>query len=114
VFNSAFVVLTIFRLRILAEINRATRGGFFVHFFRGKFQGKFRGKFSPQNVGKQWNFPRKKFQEIIFPRNSTEFSAERDFPQKKNVRKIGPDGFVKKLYGDKNKNKNKILQNVPR
>jgi hypothetical protein len=33
--------------------------------------------FSPKNVGKKWNFPRKKFRKIVLPTNSTEFSAEK-------------------------------------
>jgi hypothetical protein len=57
-------------------------GRFFVHFFRGKF--------SPKNVGKKWNFPRKKFRKIVFQRNSTEFSAESDFLRNFFLRKVGP------------------------
>jgi hypothetical protein len=64
-----------------------TWGRIFVHFFRGKF----RGKFSPKNVGRKLNFPRKKFRKIIFPRNSAEFSAESDFPQKKMYKKSAPE-----------------------
>jgi hypothetical protein len=54
-----------------------TWGRFFVHFFQGKFRGKFRGKFSPKNIGKKWNFPRKKFWKIVFQ------EMPRNFPRKK-------------------------------
>jgi hypothetical protein len=37
------------------------QGPIFCTFFQGKFGGKFRGKISPKNVGKKWNFLRKKF-----------------------------------------------------
>jgi hypothetical protein len=68
-----------------------TWGLFLVHFFRGKFQGKFLGKFSPKNVEEKWNFPQKKFQKVVFPRNSKENSAESDFPQEKMYKKSAPD-----------------------
>jgi hypothetical protein len=42
-------------------------------------------------LGKTWNFPQKKFQKIVFPRNSAEFSAESDFPWKKMHEKSAPD-----------------------
>jgi hypothetical protein len=45
-------------------------GAYFLYiFFRVKFLGKSAEKFPPKNVGKNWNFPRKIFRKIIFPRN---------------------------------------------
>jgi hypothetical protein len=38
----------------------------------------------------KWNFPRKMFQKLVFPRNSAEFSAESDFPWKKMYEKSAP------------------------
>jgi hypothetical protein len=63
--------------------HKIIRGRFFVHFFPGKM-------FPPKNVGKKWNFPRKKFWKIVFPRNSLEFSAESNFPQRKMYEKSAP------------------------
>jgi hypothetical protein len=44
-------------------------------------------KFPPKNVGENWNFPRKKLQKIVFPKNSVENSVEITFRGKK-LRKI--------------------------
>jgi hypothetical protein len=64
-------------------------GPIFRTFFPGKISGKIpRKKFTPKNVGKKWNFPWKKFQKIVFPRNSTEFSAESDFSAEKMYEKL--------------------------
>jgi hypothetical protein len=46
--------------------------------------------FPPKDVGKKWNFPRKKFRKIVFPRISAEFSSESDFPWKKMYEKSAP------------------------
>jgi hypothetical protein len=70
-----------------------TRGHFFV-LFAGKILGKILRKFSPKNVGENWNFPRKKFQKIVSPRNSEENYAENHFPQKKMYEKSATDEFV--------------------
>jgi hypothetical protein len=61
-------------------------GPIFVHFFLRKISGKIPRKIFTQNVGKKWNFPRKKFWKIVFPRNS----AESDFPWKKMYEKSAP------------------------
>jgi hypothetical protein len=68
-------------------------GPIFRTFFpeKGKISGKIPRKIFPlKNVGKKWNFPQKKFQKIVFPRNSTEFSTESDFPWKKMYEKSAP------------------------
>jgi hypothetical protein len=69
-----------------------TLGPIFRTFFSGEnFGENSTENFPPKNVGKKkWNFPRKKFRKIIFPRNSTEFSAESDFPRKKMYKKSAP------------------------
>jgi hypothetical protein len=68
-----------------------TPGADFSYIFSGEnFGENSEGKFSPNNVGKKRNFPQKKFKKIVFPRNSTEFSAESDFPRKKMYQKLAP------------------------
>jgi hypothetical protein len=62
----------------------------FSYIFSGENSGDNSAQnFPPKNVGKSWNFPRKKFQKILFSTNSTEFSAETHFLRKK-IQKIGP------------------------
>jgi hypothetical protein len=49
----------------------------------------------PKNVGKNWNFPQKKFRKIVFPGNSEENSAESDFLRKKCTK--NDDGTVQRV-----------------
>jgi hypothetical protein len=65
------------------------RGQFFVHFFLGKISGKIPRKIFPQKCWGKMEFSMEKVLKNRFS-NSAEFSAESDFPWKKNVRKIGP------------------------
>jgi hypothetical protein len=60
-----------------------THGADFLHIFSGENSAE---NFPPKNVGKNWNFPRKKFLKIVFPRNS----AENHFPRKKMYEKSAP------------------------
>jgi hypothetical protein len=60
-------------------------GADFSYIFPGKNSGKIPRKILPPKMFGKWNFLQKKFQKIIFPKNSAEFSAESDFPWKKNV-----------------------------
>jgi hypothetical protein len=56
-----------------------TSGADFSYIFSGENSAE---NFSPKNVGKNQNFPRKKFWKIISTANSTEFSAEKKIFEK--------------------------------
>jgi hypothetical protein len=49
----------------------------FCTFFREKFQGKFCGKFSTKKCWEKMEFSLEKVSKNRFPRNSTEFSADK-------------------------------------
>jgi hypothetical protein len=73
-------------------------GGDFSYIF---VRGKFCRKFSPKKCWEKMEFSaEKKFRKIVFPRNSTEFTAESDFPWKKCTKnpplgkKLSPGGEI--------------------
>jgi hypothetical protein len=76
--------------------NRATRGRFFIHYFRGKFRGKFRGTFSPKKCQGKLEFSAEKVSKIVSKKNSEENSAENNFAAEKMYEKSAADEFVKK------------------
>jgi hypothetical protein len=80
------------------KLKHGSKQGDLGPIFRTFFSGENFGENSaenvpPKNVGKKWNFPRKKsFEKSFFQ------EIPRNFPRKvifrgKNVRKIGPDEF---------------------
>jgi hypothetical protein len=63
-------------------------GPIFQTFFPGKISGENSAETFPlKNAGENWNFPLKKFQKIISPRNSEENSAEKNYENRPLVRK---------------------------
>jgi hypothetical protein len=69
-----------------ASVAIVNQGLIFCTFFTGKITRKI---FPEKMLGKNGIFRRKRFEKLFFfPRNSTEFSAESDFPLKKMYEKL--------------------------
>jgi hypothetical protein len=69
---------------VWATFSKLHQGPIFRTFFSGENFGENSAEIFPlKNVGENWNFLRKKFQNIVSPKNSEENSAENHFPRKK-------------------------------
>jgi hypothetical protein len=64
-------------------------GADFSYIFSGENFGENSAEIFPlKNVGENWNFPQKKFQKIVSPRNSKENSAEIMYKKSASVKDL--------------------------